>query len=267
MHPLWMKYLSLYCSLKKAKKKTKSTSNNDLRAAAILTDKPKQEKKKKKEMSLETALKELNIQSDTKKRKPCSCQATKHPLLTVAPNCLNCGKIICTAEGVGPCMSCGSPVISEEQEASLIAEAKKRRAEQNLPQKREELPNQSVGYASRVNGDLFSQYYVFDPNRMKLDQNKLNQESNIRKVMVIDNQSKKVRMESIGAPSSSEDDDDDDDDEEEYSSQHAPKQGGDDTFAGFYAYNPLLKNKAGPKFIKKKVKSKTKKNESKAQTA
>ncbi|KAG1241911.1 hypothetical protein G6F68_016447 [Rhizopus microsporus] len=100
-------------------------------------------------MSLETALKELNIQSDTKKRKPCSCQATKHPLLTVAPNCLNCGKIICTAEGVGPCMSCGSPVISEEQEASLIAEAKKRRAEQNLPQKREELPNQSVGYASR----------------------------------------------------------------------------------------------------------------------
>jgi hypothetical protein len=85
--------------------------------------------------------------------------------------------------------------------------------------------------------------------------------------MVIDNQSKKVRMESIGAPSSSEDDDDDEDDEEEYSSQHAPKQGGDGTFAGFYAYNPLLKNKAGPKFIKKKVKSKTKKNESKAQTA
>jgi len=34
----------------------------------------------------------------------CNCMATKHSLIT---NCLNCGHIICSKEGTGPCCYCG----------------------------------------------------------------------------------------------------------------------------------------------------------------
>ncbi|CEP07133.1 hypothetical protein [Parasitella parasitica] len=151
------------------KNKRSKNKNNELRAAAFppeskpaSTTAPKKEKKaSKKEMTLEAALKELDIKAETpgKKRKPCQCQATKHPLLTAAPNCLSCGKIICTAEGVGPCSFCGSPVLSKDQQIALIAEAKKKRAEQkqaqNQPSKRAPKSGQTgmnSAYASKLGG-------------------------------------------------------------------------------------------------------------------
>lgn len=116
-------------------------------------------------MTLEAALKELDIKAEQpgKKRKPCQCQATKHPLLTAAPNCLSCGKIICTAEGVGPCTFCGAPVLSKEQQIALIAEAKKKRAEQKQQQNQPSTKRAPAGgsggktpYASKVGGDIYA---------------------------------------------------------------------------------------------------------------
>jgi hypothetical protein len=175
----------------KNNKSQNNNANNELRAAAFPSESkptstaPKKEKKNnKKEMTLEAALKELDIKAEKpgKKRKPCQCQATKHPLLTAAPNCLNCGKIICTAEGVGPCSFCESPVLSKEQQVTLIAEAKKKRVEQkqsqNQPTKR--APTGNTGgmpaYASKLGGgNSFGSPYQSngdDDSRLKAEQHK-----------------------------------------------------------------------------------------------
>lgn len=54
----------------------------------------------------------------------CDCVATRHPLQTAAPNCLNCGKVVCLKEGLGPCTSCGHPLISSEEVQAMIRELK-----------------------------------------------------------------------------------------------------------------------------------------------
>ncbi|CAO0796922.1 unnamed protein product [Mucor circinelloides] len=184
---------------KNRRSKNNKSQTNELRAAAFPSENKqtsttnasasakKEKKTSKKEMTLEAALKELDIKAETpgKKRKPCQCQATKHPLLTAAPNCLNCGKIICTAEGVGPCSFCESPVLSKEQQVALIAEAKKKRAEQkqaqNQPAKRAPGSANSGGkaaYASKLGGGNISSYGSSyqssddDDSRLKAEQHK-----------------------------------------------------------------------------------------------
>ncbi|CAO3697501.1 unnamed protein product [Rhizopus stolonifer] len=196
-------------SLKKTRKK--KAIQPDLRSAALLTD-PKPKKTKKKEMSLETALKELGIQ---KGQKTCSCQATRHGLLMVAPNCLNCGRIRCIAEGVGPCADCKMPMISEEQEALLIAEAKQKRAAQ---------PG-----------------YVVDKEKI-LEKKRIEK----TKVMTIDSRSKQVKVKNIESSSSSS--------EEEMAQEEIVVLAKPAHVRGVYAYNPLLKGEKGPKFIRKKQK-------------
>ncbi|ORY99307.1 putative zinc finger motif, C2HC5-type-domain-containing protein [Syncephalastrum racemosum] len=153
-----------YVSSQKGKKQKSTTASTSAIAQNDQNEKQQQDqqkkKKKKNEMTLETALKELDIQTSTdSKRRPCQCQATKHPLLTVAPNCLNCGKIICTQEGTGPCTFCGTPVLSKEQQVALIAEAKRKRSEakvqqnqQQQPRRAKAAPTPSVGYAAKAGG-------------------------------------------------------------------------------------------------------------------
>ncbi|KAG5366124.1 hypothetical protein CJU89_0535 [Yarrowia sp. B02] len=51
----------------------------------------------------------------TTARAKCDCMASRHPLLEVAPNCMNCGKIHCLKEGLGPCTFCGTPLLSAEE--------------------------------------------------------------------------------------------------------------------------------------------------------
>lgn len=134
-------------------------------------------------MTLEAALKELDIKAEQpgKKRKPCQCQATKHPLLTAAPNCLSCGKIICTAEGVGPCTFCEAPVLSKEQQVALIAEAKRKRAEQKQQLNQPKKSSSSGGgggmpaYASKLGGgNVFASFYdeEEEQNRLKAESHK-----------------------------------------------------------------------------------------------
>eukprot|EP00300_Choanocystis_sp_HF-7_P033845 c46279_g1_i1.p1 GENE.c46279_g1_i1~~c46279_g1_i1.p1 ORF type:complete len:520 (+),score=103.55 c46279_g1_i1:29-1561(+) len=43
----------------------------------------------------------------TRRKRRCECMATEHALFT---NCLSCGRIVCEAEGEGPCVFCGSVV-------------------------------------------------------------------------------------------------------------------------------------------------------------
>ncbi|ORX55828.1 zf-C2HC5-domain-containing protein [Hesseltinella vesiculosa] len=162
------------------------------------------EKKKKKptnvNMTLEVALKELDIQVEQgKKRRACSCQATKHALLTIAPNCLHCGKIICVVEGVGPCGFCGTPVLSVDQQLALIAEAKKKRAEekqkqhQQMSTRKVKAATPSLGYASKVSGNALMQTYDESlelENRLRAEQHKEKlldfQRSSAQRTKVID---------------------------------------------------------------------------------
>ena len=44
-------------------------------------------------------------------RKICGCMGTKYPVIN---NCLFCGRIVCEAEGEGPCPFCGNPVYRPE---------------------------------------------------------------------------------------------------------------------------------------------------------
>lgn len=305
---------------KKSKNRSQNSNNNELRAAAFPADAPvKKEKKNKpnKEMTLEAALKELDIKAEIpgKKRKACQCQATKHPLLTAAPNCLSCGKIICTAEGIGPCTFCGSPVLSKEQQVALIAEAKKKRAEQKqqIQNSKNTLSNSSKqgggtpAYASKLGGS-HNPTFVMEDNG---DQDRLNaelhkekllefqrtsakrstvidqasdfelptdqanpwqtpqeralllkkQQSNLRriqrtgessrhKVMTIDVQTKQVRVKDVDSPSS-----ESDDEEPEVKKMDLSKKTRDDqTSAGTYSHNPLLKGITAPKFVGQKNK-------------
>lgn len=62
---------------------------------------------------IDAALQQLEL-NQRGRRKPCNCMATRHPLLEIAPNCLNCGHIICVKEGLGPCLQCGKPLMSND---------------------------------------------------------------------------------------------------------------------------------------------------------
>ncbi|KAI1623156.1 hypothetical protein EDD37DRAFT_633964 [Exophiala viscosa] len=63
----------------------------------------------------------------SKERRKCPCNASIHPLFETAPNCLNCGKIICALEGLQPCSFCDAPILTKEQVNSMIKALKEER--------------------------------------------------------------------------------------------------------------------------------------------
>ncbi|KAL4956233.1 putative zinc finger motif, C2HC5-type-domain-containing protein [Aspergillus filifer] len=65
-------------------------------------------------------------------RRKCTCYASIHPLFDAAPNCLNCGKIICSLEGLQPCSSCGTPLLSPEEIQSMIRELREERGQEKM---------------------------------------------------------------------------------------------------------------------------------------
>lgn len=89
---------------------------------------------------LDRAIRSLEVQTnpslslsevDNEKRK-CTCMATKHPLLDIAPNCLNCGKIICVKEGLGPCTFCATPLLSVDEITKVLRVLKDERGEERM---------------------------------------------------------------------------------------------------------------------------------------
>ncbi|KAI9892421.1 MAG: hypothetical protein M1814_001378 [Vezdaea aestivalis] len=74
---------------------------------------------------------EASSHSDlTSKRTPCNCNGQRHPLLTAAPNCLSCGKIVCVKEGFGPCLFCKTPLLSEQETEAMLGELKAERRQE-----------------------------------------------------------------------------------------------------------------------------------------
>lgn len=72
------------------------------------------------ELEVENAMKHANMEDSQTVKRVCNCMATKHPLFEVAPNCLNCGKIICSKEGLQPCSSCGNELLSARERSDII---------------------------------------------------------------------------------------------------------------------------------------------------
>jgi ribosomal protein S6E (S10) len=85
---------------------------------------------------LDAAIRTLEISTnsslfDNEKRK-CNCFGTRHPLLAAAPNCLNCGKVICVKEGLGPCTFCGNPLLSAVEIQGMIRELREERGREKM---------------------------------------------------------------------------------------------------------------------------------------
>lgn len=66
------------------------------------------------------------------KRRKCPCNASVHPLFATAPNCLNCGKIICALEGLQPCSFCNAPILTKDQVNSMIKALKEERGVEKM---------------------------------------------------------------------------------------------------------------------------------------
>lgn len=92
--------------------------------------------------SILTQLETENSQRDSKVRRVCNCMARRHPLFEFAPNCLNCGKIICTKEGLQPCSFCGSDIIPPKDRDAIVKLLEKEKEE--LVTKKQELYNPSL---------------------------------------------------------------------------------------------------------------------------
>ncbi|KAI5917573.1 putative zinc finger motif, C2HC5-type-domain-containing protein [Camillea tinctor] len=67
----------------------------------------------------------------------CNCVAARHPLQAAAPNCLNCGKVICIKEGLGPCTFCGTPLLSSNEVQSIIRELRAEKGREKMAIDRE----------------------------------------------------------------------------------------------------------------------------------
>ncbi|KAL3472324.1 putative zinc finger motif, C2HC5-type-domain-containing protein [Aspergillus californicus] len=68
----------------------------------------------------------------SKQRNKCTCYGMLHPVFDPAPNCLSCGKIICSLEGLQPCSFCGTPLISAEEIQSMIRELRAERGQEKM---------------------------------------------------------------------------------------------------------------------------------------
>lgn len=67
----------------------------------------------------------------------CNCVAARHPLLSAAPNCLSCGKVICVKEGLGPCTFCGTPILSPQEVQFMIRELRQEQGREKMAADRE----------------------------------------------------------------------------------------------------------------------------------
>ncbi|KAL8691013.1 MAG: hypothetical protein Q9218_003667 [Villophora microphyllina] len=108
---------------------------------------------------LDSAIRTLELQTnpslsdDSTTSRACSCNATRHPLLAAAPNCLNCGKIICVKEGIGPCTFCSKPLLSPTEINAIIRSLREERGRErmsanNATQKRADLSSAPRPFAS-----------------------------------------------------------------------------------------------------------------------
>ena len=84
---------------------------------------------------LTSAIAALELSTNPKlsnERRKCDCNASIHPLFTTAPNCMNCGKIICALEGLQPCSFCDTAILSKDQVDNMIRALKEERGVEKM---------------------------------------------------------------------------------------------------------------------------------------
>ncbi|KGO68100.1 Zinc finger, C2HC5-type [Penicillium italicum] len=75
---------------------------------------------------------EVSTNPSLGKRRSCTCYGSLHPVFDPAPNCLNCGKIICSLEGLQPCSFCGTPLLSADEVQGMIRELRAERGQEKM---------------------------------------------------------------------------------------------------------------------------------------
>lgn len=82
---------------------------------------------------LESAIRSLELSSNPRANgdpsaRRCDCVGARHPVQSAAPNCLSCGKVVCMKEGLGPCTSCGSPILTTAETEAILQELRAERS-------------------------------------------------------------------------------------------------------------------------------------------
>ncbi|KAH0536900.1 hypothetical protein FGG08_006271 [Glutinoglossum americanum] len=106
------------------------------------------------EIQTNPVLNSKSVSKDDVAKRKCNCMAARHPLLAAAPNCLNCGKIICVKEGLGPCTFCGKPLLSGDEIQSMVQILREERGREkmeanNASHKRAEVSKTPRAFAPR----------------------------------------------------------------------------------------------------------------------
>lgn len=116
------------------------------------------------ELEVTRALECTGIEAASKVLRVCNCMATKHPLFEVAPNCLNCGKIICSKEGLQPCSSCGKELLSAREKMEIVKilqlekdllRTKQANPTDKLVQQQSTKPQKFIKFSNSTGGNLW----------------------------------------------------------------------------------------------------------------
>ncbi|KAG9235859.1 C2HC5 finger protein-like protein [Amylocarpus encephaloides] len=91
-------------------------------------------------------------------KRRCNCIGARHPLLAASPNCLNCGKVVCVKEGLGPCTFCGNPLLSAVEIQAMIRELREERGKEKMAldassHKRAEVSKRPAPFSTPRNAD------------------------------------------------------------------------------------------------------------------
>lgn len=246
--------------------------------------------------NLESALRSLEASTNpTLTVKRCDCQGLQHEPFAAAPNCMNCGYIICMLNGPSPCNFCNTPPLSSSDTQAMIRILRDERgkekmamdaaAHQKATQHRDKLLGFQRDNAQRTRiidqagdwdvGDAGSGLWMSPTERalmLKKQQKAMEkvmwankQDYEKRRVVVsIDLQGRRIvkQMQDIPAPGEEEDDEELDEEEAalvkavEEERQKRAATGSASGSGGTFARNPLLKGLVRPVYSSGKGKGK-----------
>ncbi|KAL3235964.1 Rqt4p RNJ42_01856 [Nakaseomyces bracarensis] len=114
--------------LDNASKSTKKNENSRKERTG-----PRKNKKIQSLEEIDDVVKLLEIEKENQDSNDyiCNCQAKRHPLFELVPNCLSCGKIICVKEGLhlNNCSFCGVELIPVKERLEIMDYLNKERQE------------------------------------------------------------------------------------------------------------------------------------------
>ncbi|CAG7932530.1 unnamed protein product [Penicillium olsonii] len=75
---------------------------------------------------------EVSTNPSLGERRKCNCYGSLHAVFDPAPNCMKCGKIICSLEGLQPCSFCDTPLLSAQEVQGMIRELRAERGQEKM---------------------------------------------------------------------------------------------------------------------------------------